>query len=312
MKKTVLVESRKYYNDIRKRLSAVVDCQLVSKKTLMSYENNADVIAVACSRTLARQLQSINLPNCKLIQLESVGFDNVDLSIFKNKGICVCNAKSIYDNCLAEYVVFAMLLYAKRFHRSIKNWIFRPFRNYRYMTEIAGKTVGVMGVGQIGGEVAKRLSMFGVNIIGYANNTKEKEYFSEIYHKAKFAQFLSSCDFLINVLPHDDSTIGLLNKNTLHYLKPTVAFINIGRESIYVKKDLVTFFKANRDAVAILDIFEVIPRFLTNPLRRLSNVLIMPRVSAISRESDFEIINLICANINSLLNNKELQNIVVC
>ena len=311
MSSIVLIESKKYFNAISSGLPSDYNAVLVDSKSISEYNNCSDVIAVVCSRGLAHKLETINLPNCKLIQLESVGFDDVNLSCFAKKHITVCNAKFIYDNCLAEYVVFAMLLYAKRFHKSPKRWWFRPLRNYHYMTEIAGKIVGIMGVGQIGGAVAKRLSTFGVKIIGYANHTKEKDFFDKIYHKADFPDFLSACDFLVNVLPHDSSTFGLLNKESLGYLKPNVVFINIGRDSIYEKCDFVRFMRMNKDAVAILDIFEIIPRYITNPLRRFSNVLIFPRVSAISQESDNYLIRLVIDNITRLQNHQEFKNQIV-
>ena len=132
----------------------------VSARTIKEYDSNADVEFVLCSRGLARDLWKINLPSCKLVQLFSVGYDDVDIVKYKEKGIPLCNAAGIYDNVLAEYVVYAMLLYAKRFHRSLRNRWYRPFRNYHYMTEIAGKTVGIMGCGRIGTAVVKHLLGF--------------------------------------------------------------------------------------------------------------------------------------------------------
>ena len=93
----------------------------VDMKTISTYDGNQDVEFVLCSRALARKTQEIELPEYKLLHLFSVGYDDVDLNVFKQKGIPVCNAAGIYDNVLAEYVVYAMLLYAKRFHRSLKN-----------------------------------------------------------------------------------------------------------------------------------------------------------------------------------------------
>ena len=296
----VLVESKKYFRKIEERIPSCFNCVKVSKQTIRDYEFNDDVVAIICSRGLAKLIEGLSFPSCRLLQLESVGHDDLDLSIFARKNICVCNARSIYDDCLAEFVIFAMLLYAKRFHKSPKNWMSRPLRNYHYMTELAGKTVGIMGVGQIGGAIARRLSMFGMRIYGYAKNTKNKDYFDEIYHKHDLNLFLSSCDFLVNVLPHDQSTIGLLDSNSLRYLKPSIVFINIGRDSVYVKKDFEVFMREHRDAVAFLDLFEPVPRYITNPLRRLSNVLIFPRISAISTESDESIVSLIVDNVRRL------------
>ena len=100
----------------------------------------------------------------------------------------------------------------------------------------------------------------------------------------------------------------MLNNQSLSSLKPNIVFINIGRDSIYNRKDFINFFRTNKEAVAILDIFEVIPRYITNPLRHLSNVLIFPRISAISRESDETLKELIIDNITRLMNDEQLIN----
>ena len=283
----------------------------VDMKTISTYDGNQDVEFVLCSRALARKTQEIELPEYKLLHLFSVGYDDVDLNVFKQKGIPVCNAAGIYDNVLAEYVVYAMLLYAKRFHRSLKNRLFRPFRNYHYITEVAGKTVGIMGCGRIGTAVAKHLSGFGVEIIAYAKNTCEKVGFSKIYHREDIAKFFAKSDYIINTLPHDSSTIGLIDKALLDSCKSAMTFINIGRESIFNGDDFYQYLKSHKDATAILDMFELIPNPVTNKYRRLSNVLVMPRVASISQESDINLKELMRMNVEAILNKRELRNRVV-
>lgn len=283
----------------------------VDMKTISTYDGNQDVEFVLCSRALARKTQEIELPEYKLLHLFSVGYDDVDLNVFKQKGIPVCNAAGIYDNVLAEYVVYAMLLYAKRFHRSLKNRLFRPFRNYHYITEVAGKTVGIMGCGRIGTAVAKHLSGFGVEIIAYAKNTCENEGFSKIYHREDIAKFFAKSDYIINTLPHDSSTIGLIDKALLDSCKSAMTFINIGRESIFNGDDFYQYLKSHKDATAILDMFELIPNPVTNKYRRLSNVLVMPRVASISQESDINLKELMRMNVEAILNKRELRNRVV-
>ena len=283
----------------------------VDMKTISTYDGNQDVEFVLCSRALARKTQEIELPEYKLLHLFSVGYDDVDLNVFKQKGIPVCNAAGIYDNVVAEYVVYAMLLYAKRFHRSLKNRLFRPFRNYHYITEVAGKTVGIMGCGRIGTAVAKHLSGFGVEIIAYAKNTCEKEGFSKIYHREDIAKFFAKSDYIINTLPHDSSTIGLIDKALLDSCKSAMTFINIGRESIFNGDDFYQYLKSHKDATAILDMFELIPNPVTNKYRRLSNVLVMPRVASISQESDINLKELMRMNVEAILNKRELRNRVV-
>ena len=249
------------------------------------------------------------MPNCKFIQLFSTGYDDIDPIQFRKKGIDLSNAKSIYDETLAEYVLLVMLKYAKRYHKSMKNGMFRPLRNYHYITELEGKTVGIMGVGQIGSKVARLLSGFNMRIVGFANKTKEKALFDKVYHQDTIHDFLGECDFVINTLPHSEQTIGLLDEERFSMMKDTVVFINIGRESIYKKKDMLYFFNTHRDATAILDIFELIPNPFSK-LHRLSNIYITPRVAAISQESDDRLKELILKNLQAYFEGKKPQFVI--
>ena len=283
----------------------------VNEKTLANYSDNDDVEVVLGTRALVRALYGISLPSCKLVQLFSVGYDDIDLDWFKQKSIPLCNASGIYDNVLAEYVVYALLLYAKRFHRSLKNRWFRPLRNYHYITELAGKTVGIMGCGRIASAVVRRLAGFDMTIIGYAQHTESKEGFLRIYHKESIDEFFSRCDYVVNTLPHDKSTIGLIDNGVLSYAKSNMTFINIGRDSIFNKDDFYQFLKSHKDMTAILDMYELLPNPITNKYRRLSNVLVTPRVASVSPESTMALKELIKDNIHAVVNNKQLSNRII-
>ena len=205
--------------------------------------------------------------------------------MFKQKHILLSNAPSIYDETVAEYAVYMMMKYAKRYHRSLKNTLWRPFRNYHYISELKGKTVGINGVGSIGSRIAQILLGFNMRILGYARTTKAKPIFEKIYNYEDFDLFLSQCDFIVNTLPDNTETQGLLNASRFSLMKNTVVFINVGRDTVYVKNDLIRFFSNNKNAVCILDIFELIPNYF-NKMHRMSNILITPRIAAYSKESD--------------------------
>lgn len=285
--------------------------EVVNTTSIQRHSGDNNVEIVWCSRGLAKTLENIELPACKLVQLFSVGLDAIDVDQFKKRGVPLCNATGVYDNVLAEYVVYSMLLYAKRYHRSLRNRWFRPLRNYHYMTELAGKTVGIMGVGRIGTAVANHLSSFGMDITGYAQHTTEKQPFSKIYHRDGLNEFLRGCDFLVNILPHDGSTIGMIDREFLEHVKSNVVFINIGRDSIFNGDDFYHFMKTHKEATAILDMFELIPNPITNKYRRLKNVLVTPRISAISKESTEGLKKLLKSNTMAIINNTALTNRIV-
>lgn len=283
----------------------------VNAETIKQYEGNPDVEALICSRDVAQVAQHMNIPNLKVIQLFSAGFDNIDPKLLQSKGIHLCNAANVYNTGMAEFVVYAMLMRAKRYHKSLKNHTLRPFRNYHYLTELAGKTVGILGAGNIGGQIAKRLEAFEMHVLGYDIKTDDRPHFEKIYNQDGVAEFLGRCDYIVNCMPLFKSTEEMLCKAWFDKMKDDVTIVNVGRKKIINDKDFLAFLKSHKEATAILDMFERIPNPFTNPYRRLSNVLVLPGVTAISKEIDEKLRDLITENIRRLQSGEPLLNQIV-
>lgn len=297
-------------SDIRK-CPEIENYAVVSAKTIAQYAGRQDVEALVCSRDVAQVCQHLDIPGLKLIQLFSAGFDNIDVLLLKSKGIRLCNAANVYNTGMAEFVVYAMLMRAKRYHKSLKNHTLRPFRNYHYLSELAGKTVGILGAGNIGSQIAKRLDAFDMHVLGFDIKTDDKPYFEKIYDAASLSEFLGRCDYIVNCMPLFKSTEGMLNNTWFTKMKEDVTIVNVGRKKIINDTDFLTFLKTHKDATAILDMFERIPNPITNPYRRLSNVLVLPGVTAISKEIDIKLRNLIQQNLERLNAGEPLLNQIV-
>lgn len=300
----ILTDSFKYCPEFPERV-------LVTPKTLSSFEGKTDVVAAFCTRGMAQRLLSVNLPNLKVIQLFSAGYDGIDLDLVRKKGITLCNAADVYNIGMAEFVVYAMLMRAKRYHRSIKNHSIRLLRNYHYLTELYGKTVGIMGCGNIGGQIAKRLSSFDMKVIGYDANTSDKPYFEKIYGINERDAFVPQCDYIVCCIPLMSATEGLLNNDWFKQMKSNVTIVNVARKKVICDKDLLSFLKSHKDATAVLDMLEKIPNPFTNPYRRLSNVLVLPGVTAASCESMDRLHQLIMSNYSKIKDGVSPSNIIV-
>ena len=295
----------------KRKCPQLSDLQMVTADTIKQYEGNTDVEALICSRDVAQVAQHMNIPNLKVIQLFSAGFDNIDPNLLQSKGIHLCNAANVYNTGMAEFVVYAILMRAKRYHKSLKNHWLRPLRNYHYITELAGKTVGVLGAGNIGGQIAKRLEAFEMHVLGYDIKTDDRPYFEKIYNKEGLTEFLGRCDYIVNCMPLFKSTEGMLCKEWFEKMKLDVTIVNVGRKKIINDSDFIAFLKNHKEAVAILDMFEKFPNPITNPYRRLSNVLVLPGVTAISQEINVKLKNLISENMHRLQKGDPLLNQIV-
>lgn len=295
----------------KRKCPQLSDLQIVNADTINHYEGNNDIEALICSRDVALVAQHMNIPNLKVIQLFSAGFDNIDPKLLQSKGIHLCNAANVYNTGMAEFVVYAMLMRAKRYHKSLKNHWLRPFRNYHYITELAGKTVGILGAGNIGGQIAKRLEAFEMHVLGYDIKTDDRPHFEKIYNAEGLTELLGRCDYIVNCMPLIKSTEGMLNKEWFEKMKPDVTIVNVGRKKIINDNDFIAFLKRHKEATAILDMFEKIPNPITNPYRMLSNVLVLPGVTAISKEIDEKLSNLITENMRRLKCGEPLLNQIV-
>lgn len=291
-----------------KRLSVSLNLPMFDSNQTTIYKEQLDY--AICSRALASKLIEGEFKALKVIQLTSAGFDGVDVKKAAEKGIKIANAANVYNVGMAEFVVYAMLMCAKRYHKSAKNHRIRLLRNYQYITELSGKTVGIMGAGNIGCQIAKRLAAFDMTVVGYDMQTFERPGFSKIYDPSSSKEFFNSCDYLVNCVPLMPSTEGMLNKSIFELLKPTVTIVNVGRKKLINDNDLLSFLKSNPDATAVLDMFEKFPNPVSNPYRRLKNVVVLPGVTAISQEINQKLENLVRDNMQRYQQSQPLLNII--
>jgi lactate dehydrogenase-like 2-hydroxyacid dehydrogenase len=285
------------------------DFLYVSKKNINAYDNN-DVIAIVCSRGFTSELKKYSFPNLKLIQLTSAGWDKVDLPYFRDIGVDIANAGDVYSIPIAEFVVFLMLMSAKRYNKSIKSNAIRLFRGYNYLSELNEKRVGIMGVGSIGKEVAQRLKGFNMEIRGYSKNTKVHYLFDSIFTKENYIDFLNDLDYLVVTLPENNDTIDLIDINFFKHFKDGITIVNVGRNSVFNKNEFLRYLKDNKNSTATLDMFELLPNAFTNPYRRMKNVKVVPGVTAISKEVDIRLNRLVLDNIRAALKNEPIQYII--
>lgn len=299
----VLTDSAKYCPYFPERIVSSI-------KNVGKFAGDTEVVAAFCTRAMAIKLLTLDFPNLKIIQLFSAGYDGIDLDLVKSKGITLCNAANVYNFGMAEFVVYSMLRRAKRYHRSIKNLWLRPFRNYHYITELYHKTVGIIGCGNIGQQVAKRLSGFDMTIIGYDAKPVDKPYFEKIFGLYEMDKFLPRCDYLVNIIPLMSSTTHLIDKSWFNLMKDDVTFVNVARKGTINDADFINFLQSHKDATAILDMLELIPNPISNPYRRLSNVLVLPGVTAASIESMERLHNLLLQNLENIKTGNNLINVI--
>lgn len=233
----------------------------------------------------------------KYIQLTSAGLDRVPMDYVKEHGIEICNARGVYSVPMAEWVLFRLLEHYKHalhFNAAQKanEWL-----KDRGLEEISGKRCCIVGAGNVGCEVAKRLSAMGCSVIGYDLYPKVRQEFDEVRHIDNFVSDLHSYDIVILTAPHTPETHHLLNAKTLAHLRTNAVIVNIARGGLVDENALIEILRQRQDLFAVLDVFEQEPLSQNSPLWSLPNVALSPHNSFVSNGNNKRMFRVIESNL---------------
>lgn len=226
-------------------------------------------------------------PCLKVVGRAGVGVDNVDVDGATERGIVVMNTPSGNTISTAELTFSMLMALARKIpqaHMSMKSglWNRKDFSG----TELHGKTLGILGMGRIGGEVAKRALAFGMRVVAYdpylslarakALQVDLKDNVEDVYHEV---------DFLTVHMPATDETKGMVNATAFAKMKKGVRILNCARGGIVNEKDLYDALQSGQVVGAALDVYEVEPPPAAFPLRDLPQVIMTPHLGASTAEA---------------------------
>ena len=262
---------------------------------------NFEVVVVR-SRTKITKDMIEKADKCKIIARVGVGLDNIDQVSAKEKNIRVINAVEGAMNAVGELVIGLMLSLAREIPRADRevrngNWIKKELMG----TELRGKYLGIVGLGNIGkrlGRLAKALNM---NIIGYDVVPIDEEFSKEVgLMKADLGTLLASSDYVSLHVPLLDSTKHLINAEKMDTMKNTSRIINTSRGGVIDEDALYEYLKDGKLGGAALDVFEVEPA-TSNKLASLPNFISTPHMGAQTKEAQSLAANVIAEKIIQIL-----------
>lgn len=255
-------------------------------------------------------------PNVKLICEFATGFDNVDIPYCKERGIGVCNVRNYCSEMVAQHsFAMALALSEKLMHydRYVKSGEYGAqdrFSNFDIpFYELAGKTWGVIGMGNIGQTVAKIAKAFGCRVIFYSVTGKSKV---TEYEQVDFDTILRESDFLSLHCPLSDITRNLIDKAALSKMKKTAILINVARGPVVNNKDLYDALQAGTIAGAGLDVLEKEPIAADNLLGTIKDsdrLIITPHLAWASVEARTRCVSMTYDNIKAFLNGETLSRV---
>lgn len=212
----------------------------------------------------------------QLISNYGVGYNNIDIRYAREKGIAVTNTPKSVNNPTAELTMALMLSATRRISecnlriRKEKESMWGTMRNLGFGLE--GKTLGIIGMGNIGKNVARKAEVFGMNIIYYNNRTEVPG-----YRRVELSTLLKESDFITLHTPLTPQTRHLIGAFELDQMKPTAILINTSRGAVIDEAALTDRLKNHQIAGAALDVFEYEPK-ITDTLYELDNVVLTPHI----------------------------------
>ena len=238
----------------------------------------------------------------RFIQLTSAGLDRVPLDAIKERGIQLYNARGVYSIPMAEWAVMRVLEFYKEASFFADSQNRHSWGKNRGLKEINGKTVGIVGAGSVGNEVAKRFQCFGATCVGYDVFDVSSPYFSRIEKIDVLGNQVETLDIIVLTAPHTAETHHMINKNLLMKMKKDAVIVNIARGGLINEKELTKTLSERKDIRAALDVFEVEPLVTESPLWDMENVEVSPHNSFVSDQNNARLFNLIKENIQSYIN----------
>jgi phosphoglycerate dehydrogenase-like enzyme len=252
-------------------------------------------------------------PNLKWIQAITAGVDNLPLKEISNRRIILTNARGIHKIQMAEFTIAAMINFARNFHLMHRNQIEGVWDRSMPQAEIYGKVAGIIGLGSIGEEIARKASFFGMRVLGVRKNPQPMKYVDQVYGIEEMDAVFQESDYIINLLPLTAGTQKIIDKDYFSAMKKTACFINIGRGPTVNQADLVDALKSNQIGGLVADVYEEEPLPKDSPLWKLENVILAPHIAGVSPNYIKRAMDVIRHNLKVYVSQSgEMMNVIDC
>lgn len=214
----------------------------------------------------------------RYIQLTSAGFDRVPMDYVQAHGIAIHNARGVYSIPMAEFAISGVLQLYKQSRFFYENQKKSVWEKHRGVLELFGKTVCIVGCGNVGKECAKRFQVFGCKVIGVDLYPREDNAYEKIYSLASLDEALLQSDVVVLTLPLTEETRYMMNEQRFAKMKNGSVLVNIARGAVVDEQALL---KALDEKLlgAVLDVFEEEPLLSNNPMWERGNVIVTPHNS---------------------------------
>ena len=270
-------------------------------------ERSKDAEIIFTNKTIVDAAAISNLSKLKYIGVFATGYNIVDIDAAKQKGVMVCNVPGYGTDSVVQ-LTFALLLelclHVQEHNEAVKNGRWSSSKDFSFwdfpLIELSGKTLGIIGFGNIGQKVADVATAFGMNIIA-TSRTQTAQSKRSNFKWADIDELLKNSDVVSIHSPLVPETKGLINKNNLKKMKPTAFILNTSRGPIIVDEDLADALNNNIIAGAGIDVLSNEPPEKNNPLLKAKNCIITPHIAWATKEARERLMNIAVSNLAAFI-----------
>ena len=243
------------------------------------------------------------------IQVTSAGVEFLAPARESLAHLTVTNARGIHGAPIADYVIAVTIMLQANFLGLMRDQAAMRWRP-RPIAPLHGRTLGVIGVGAIGQEIARRASACGMNVVGVRRGGAPVAGIAKVFRPEDLSSFLAICDFVVVAVPATESTRTMIGRRELQSMKPTAFLVNIARGAIVDEAALVTALKDGTIAGACLDVFDVEPLPPDSPLWTMPNVIVTPHIAGMRSDYVERFMDIFLDNLARFSRNAPLRNVV--
>lgn len=230
----------------------------------------------AGSLTLFREVFR-NAPRLRWVHSRSVGLERTWFPELAQSSVILTNGSGVFSAALGEFTVGAILYFAKDFRRMVSNQALGKWEQFD-VERVEGKTVGIVGYGDIGRAIASRARALGMRVLGLKRHATQQtdDCAERVFSVAQLLEMVALSDYLAVAAPLTAETRGMIDRYVLAAMKPTSVIINVGRGPVIDESALVQVLSEKRIRGAALDVFDEEPLSKGHPFYDMENVLLSP------------------------------------
>ena len=282
----------------------------VSEEELKARIAGYDALIVRSGTKVTREVIEAGT-RLKVIGRAGVGVDNIDVDSATERGIMVVNAPGANTISAAEHTIGMLLSLSRKIPAANQSLKSGEWSRKKYMgVEVNGKVLGIIGLGRVGGEVAKRAKGLGMRVVAYDPFISQDKAGELGVSLMGFSEVLSISDFITIHTPLMKDTYHLIGKDEFEKMKEGVRIINCARGGIIDENALVEAIKSGKVAGAALDVFEQEPPPMDSDLLKLDSVIVTPHLGASTEEAQRAAAIVIADEVIRALENKPVRNAV--